>query len=548
VSDLDLRYNVHMNAKHFTKPIHQLIAIVVALSVALCGIGTAFAQSPTPRSASPVRGDYAPGEVLVKFKPSSASSDTLGALADQGLYVADSVAPLGVFKLTVESGREIEVIGALRARADVLYAEPNYIVYAQEMIPNDEWYPSQWGLPKISAPQAWDIVSTTGGAGVVIAVVDSGIDLKHPDFACAGKLVSGYDFVNGDNDPQDDNSHGTHVAGIAAACTNNKTGVAGVAWAANLMPVKILSASGSGTFENLASGITYAVDHGAKVVNLSLGSTSASQVMADAIEYAVSHGTLVVAAAGNCAQGGSGSCNGLVNPLMYPAAYTSTLAVAATDADDSHASFSEIQPYVAVSAPGVSIYSTVLADYGSKNGTSMATPFVSGVAALVWSLNPTMTVQNVRTRIEATADDLGEPGKDDTFGYGRINAWRALTGLINLQVSLSASSFVVDDQRGPLPASSQATITSDSGYPVSWTASVSPTVAWLSVTPPIAGIVSAAAPADFTLVATRPATYGLYYATVAVSTPALSAPVTATVTIRYVPRLDTMHLPMIFKD
>jgi thermitase len=548
VSDLDLHYTMRMDSQRFASPIRRLIAIVMTLAVALSAIGTAFAQSPTPQPPSLARGEYVPGEVLVKFKSSLTGADAQVALAEQGLDVAGSIAPLDVFKLAVAPGRELETVASLRARADVLYAEPNYLVYAQETIPDDPGYVNQWGLPKISAPQAWDIISTTGGAGVVIAIVDSGIDLTHPDFACADKLVPGYDFVNGDGDPQDDNGHGSHVAGIASACSDNTIGVAGVAWTASLMPVKILDASGSGSFANLASGITYAVDHGANIINLSLGAANGSQVMADAIQYAEDQGVLIAAAAGNCAQGGGTSCSGLINPPIYPAAYTSTVAVAATDVDDSHASFSEIQPYVDVSAPGVSIYSTVPGDYWFKTGTSMATPFVSGLAALIWSLAPGLTLQEVRAQIESSADDLGQSGRDDTFGYGRINARRALKGLVKVRVSLASSVFIVDDQRGPLPASSQAELVSDNEQAVTWTASVSPTVTWLSIVPPTAGVVSAAAPASFTLTATRPVTYGLHYATVIISASALSVPVTATVSINYVPRLGVMHLPMILKQ
>ncbi|PWH13398.1 MAG: hypothetical protein DDG58_14205, partial [Ardenticatenia bacterium] len=440
----------------------------------------------------------------------------------------------------------------LRARADVLYAEPDYRVYALDTIPNDPDWGSQWGLSKIQAPKAWDILSTTGGANIIIAIIDSGIDLDHPDFACPNKLLPGRDFVNNDNDPQDDYGHGTHVAGIAAACTNNGVGVAGVAWAARLLPVKVLDAVGSGSYSNLAAGIRYAVDNGARIINLSLGGTADSSIMRDAASYAVSRGRMMVAAAGNCAVGGTG-CNGQINPVMYPAAYDEVIAVAATDSGDSRAYFSEYHPYVDVAAPGMSIYSTLPDNsYGGLNGTSMATAFVSGLAALLWSADGGLSASQVRALIESNADDLGTPGKDDYFGYGRINAWRTLSARVRVNASPTQITFMADAEKGPVPTQQQITLTTPSAQSITWTVTITPAVSWLSIAGVPSGSVSAAAPAALQLSATRPITYGTYQTTLLItSTTAIGArplPVTVNATFYYVPQLYQVLLFPIVKN
>jgi len=255
----------------------------------------------------------------------------------------------------------------------------------------------------------------------------------------------------------------------------------------------------------------------------------------------------VVAAAGNCAQGGS-QCGNLSNPIMYTAAYPTVLAVAATDSGDNWASFSEHQPYVGVAAPGVSIYSTLRGgNYGTMSGTSMATPYVSGLAALLWSFAPSFTVDQIESTIESTADDLGAPGKDDYFGYGRINAGRTLS-LLSLQASSTQASFLVSDNGGASSARSVVQVTTANPNSVTWTATVSPPVAWLSIAPPASGTVSAGSPpAQFTLVATRPAAPGTYATTVIVAGTTSSgmqiSPVTIAVHMSYAKNLFNHYMP-----
>ena len=531
---------------------YRVASLVLALTLVGALGGAALAHPPDKPPSPPPAGDFVPGRVLVKFKPSIGVAAAQDRLAQQGLRASGVIAGLDVFKVDVPPGKEWETIARLRARADVLYAEPDYRVYALDTIPNDPGWNLQWGLPKIQAPKAWDILSTTGGANIIIAIVDSGIDLDHPDFACPNKLLPGRDFVNNDYNPQDDYGHGTHVAGIAAACTNNGVGVAGVAWAARLLPVKVLDAAGSGSYSNLAAGIRYAVDNGAHIINLSLGGINDSSTMRDAVSYAVNKGRLVVAAAGNCAVGGTG-CNGKTNPVMYPAAYDEVLAVAATDSDDGHAYFSEYHPYVDVAAPGVNIYSTLLDNtYGWFNGTSMATAFVSGLAGLLWSANSGLSASQVRALIESNADDLGAPGKDIYFGHGRINAWRTLDARVWVSATPTQITFLADAEKGPVPAQQPITLTTPSTQPITWTVTITPSVRWLSIAGATSGSVSAAAPASLLLNPTRPITYGTYQTTLVItSTTAIGArplPVTVNATFHYVPQLYQVILPSIAKN
>ncbi len=521
------------------------LAAITVIAVVIGASATVSAQEPPP--GPPANASFVPGQVLVKFKPSVGEMAAEKTLASQGLQVADAIPSSGLLTVLVEEGQEEATVASLRAREDVLYAEPNYLVHAQETIPNDVDYGFQWGLTKIRAPRAWDIV--TGTNSTIIAIVDSGIDLDHPDLSCAGKLTAGYDFVNGDVDPDDDLGHGTHVAGIAGACTDNDLGVAGMSWGARLMPVKVLDASGSGSYRDVRDGIYWAVDHGAQIINLSLGGYEDSHTMYDAVLYAYNHGVLVTAAAGNCAQG----CNGYINPIMYPGAYTSTLAVAATDAGDNHASFSEYHPYVDVAAPGVGIYSTYLGGgYGTKSGTSMATPFVSGLAGLIRSVDPTLTQDEIQGIIESTAEDLGPPGKDDKFGHGRIDVWRAVSSQFDVQITTNPKVFLIDDDTGPLPPLGEAQVTSDSVNVITWTAAISPAVTWLDIVPPGWGQVSAAGSAGFTLVATRPITYGSYSARVVVmaTTPsgATTDPDAAWVHIDYLAEMYQTLLFPVYRD
>lgn len=281
----------------------------------------------------------------------------------------------------------------------------------------------RWNMSKINAPTAWN--RNVSGLGVTIAIVDTGVDLTHPDLA--DNLVSGISVVSNTTSPDDDHGHGTHVAGIAAGVANNG-GIMGVAPEANIMPVKVLDKNGSGYMFHVAQGVIWAADHGADVINMSLSGVNNSSTLANAVTYAYNKGALLAAAAGNC-----GDYNYVYNGCSYedqpsyPAALANVLAVASTTSADDQSSFSTQGSYVDIAAPGSSIYSSYPpSSYATENGTSQAGPHVAGLAALIWQKNPAYTAAQVRAQIQNTAVDLGTTGWDVQFGYGRINAAAAL--------------------------------------------------------------------------------------------------------------------------
>ncbi|MBS1253946.1 MAG: Thermophilic serine proteinase [Anaerolineales bacterium] len=268
--------------------------------------------------------------------------------------------------------------------------------------PDDLWNLSKIGIP--CDPPHDDFMSVAD-TGAVVAVIDTGVDPDHP--LLVDRLVPGYDFVNHDPDPSDDQGHGTHVAGI----------IAQVAPPVEIMPVKALSASGAGAHSWIANAIIWATDHGAHTINMSLGGPYPSTTMHNAVEYAWSHGVVMAAAAGN---------NGSSIPI-YPAAYPEVMGVAATTQDDERAEFSSYGDHVFVAAPGVWILSTIRGgSYQPWSGTAMATAHVSALAGLVKSYYPTLDGWQIREAIERGADDLGTPGWDPIFGHGRINVCRTL--------------------------------------------------------------------------------------------------------------------------
>jgi type VII secretion-associated serine protease mycosin len=409
-----------------------LSAFRIFVAVLLCLISAAV-QPASADSEPPVRrstGDsFAAGRLLVKFR----DGITVGAkdefFVDSDLMVLGQLDSLHVYLVGVPEGEEMALAEQFGRHPAVAYAEPDYI-YEALGVPNDPSYATdQWNLPQVNAPAAWDI--TTGLSEFIIAVIDTGVDLSHPDLA--GKIVAGYDFANSDAVPQDDYGHGTHVAGIAAAITDNAVGVAGIAWGARIMPIKVLDSSGYGYTSHIAQGIQWAADHGAQIINLSLGGSSPSSTLEDAVNYAYDRGLLIAAAAGNAYLWG--------NAASYPAAYPHVVAVAATNDTDEHARYSTEGYYVDIAAPGGDpdsssdanprhwIMSTLWragSTYGPAAGTSMASPHVAGLAALVWSRHMNWTNDEVEWVIESSAVDRGDPDRDDVYGWGRIDMLAAV--------------------------------------------------------------------------------------------------------------------------
>ncbi len=357
------------------------------------------------------------GEVVVAFTPGGRAGAE-GHLLRQGARIVRVDADAGFIVAEPPAGSDDGDFASAASELDgVRYAEPVYIRRAA-YVPNDPMFGSQWALSRVGAPAAWDI--TRGDPGVRVAVIDTGIDLTHPDLAANLDTANDWDFVDNDATAQDEQGHGTHVAGIVGAVADNGIGVSGLASGCTILPVRVLDDDGYGTTTDVASGIRWAVDHGADVINLSLGSEKSSQLEREACEYAAAAGCTVVAAAGNT-PGYS---------VMFPARYPSVLAVSATMSND-RAYAGNFGPQVDLAAPGAGILSTALrtgfgSDYEQQYGTSMATPLVAASAALLASEHPDWSPEEISATLKATARDLGPTGHDDTFGFGMVRPDQAL--------------------------------------------------------------------------------------------------------------------------
>jgi hypothetical protein len=386
---------------------------------------------------------YLPGRIIVKFKPvpedaertaRSLVDDVSSALPDGALIRPLRGSGRAVFALDpgASVGRLAERISK---RDDVEYAEPD-VVDSAAVIPTDTRFSDQWGPTKVAAPAGWDL--ETGTSNILIGIVDSGISmssaggLDHPDLNDPTRYILGTDFVDGGT-PRDLNGHGTHVAGIAGAESNNAQGVAGMNWDSPLYICRTLDAAGNGSSADFADAVEeivdYAVANGMKaVINYSAGG-GANQTKRDACEYVNDHGMILCAATGND-YGGS---------VIYPAAYSTQLdgvvAVGSTDDDDTVSDFSNVGPEVSVVAPGRDILSTmptyavaipVGLNYGELDGTSMATPLVTGLTSLMWSRHPSFSNKKIRDCLTGTAKKLGTGSFDNAWGHGRVDAEKAL--------------------------------------------------------------------------------------------------------------------------
>ena len=416
--------------------------ITILLCTVFVTVISAFVLFTQNQVSAEGESDFVAGEILVKFKDSASPNEVSETHKKLGGRVKETIPGINVQVIDVGGKRLGEAVSAYARNSRVEYVEPNYIASA---LVNDTEFERQWGLNNtgqqtcnttgdicvegasdadVDAPEAW--IVTTGSPEVKIAILDSGIDQDHPDLM--DKVELNVEFTDSETS-NDLYGHGTHVAGIAAADTNNEIGVAGVGYESTLMNVKVLGDTGYGAYSWIAEGIIWAADNGADVINLSLGGPRKSTTLESAVDYAWGQGVVIVAAAGNSS-----------NPSKtYPGYYDKCIAVAATNNNDVKASFSSYGSWVDVAAPGENVYSTFpnhpfylqtvygrSQNYDFGNGTSMSTPFVAGIAALVWAENPTLSNQDVRNKIEQTADAV--VGTGSYWTWGRVNACNAVGG------------------------------------------------------------------------------------------------------------------------
>ncbi|NLW47865.1 MAG: S8 family serine peptidase [Firmicutes bacterium] len=402
-----------------------------------------------PTSSSIIeQGEIDPTEIIVKYKNGKITTEKLNsvtkAIGNTRAKVSTLNEKLGFALVKLSDQQEyFTALSQLAKNSNVEYAEPNYVAHITQT-PNDPYYTQQWGPQDIHADLAWDKVNPAQRGNVTIAVLDTGINASHEDLQAS--IVPGYNFINNDNNPVDGHGHGTHVAGIAAAITNNGKGIAGVAGGAKIMPVKVMNDYGSGDYASIINGIKYAADNGAQVISMSLGGPGSSQAMQDAVNYAIGRGASVVAASGNSnsAVAFPGNCNGVIT-------------VGAVSSNNQRASFSNYGPEMDVVAPGVNIISSYKGNansYTSMSGTSMATPFVAGVTALVRAANPSLAPAEVTQVIDQATTDLGTAGFDNYYGYGLVDANKAVDLALKGQTGNPAPAPAPAPNPAPVPTPS----------------------------------------------------------------------------------------------
>ena len=372
-----------------------LAAALLTLTSTLCGAAS---------ESQPTDAPWASGRILVLPQAGLSQSELAKILAvhgGKGRKIGQS--ELHIVDLS-NNGSEKAIAKLLSKHPQLKFAEVDERV-APHFAANDPYLGSQWHLSKVGAPAAWD---ASQGAGITIAILDTGVDAAHPDLA--SRMVAGWNFFDNNANTSDVYGHGTAVAGTAAAATGNSVGVASVAGQAKIMPVRIAGPDGYAYWSTVAQGLTYAADHGARVANISYGVAGSASVQSSA-QYMKSKGGLVIVSAGN---------NGIDENI---APTTTMIAVSATDSADARASWSSYGSFVAMSAPGAGIYTTERGGgYGAWNGTSFSSPVTAGVVALVMATNPALDSARVENILFSTAIDLGAAGRDSLYGHGRVNA------------------------------------------------------------------------------------------------------------------------------
>jgi subtilisin family serine protease len=354
-----------------------------------------------------------PGRLLVGRKEGADPDAIEWTLRAHRTAVRREVTALRLSVVDVEESSADAVMDSLRRSGLFEYVERDAWAHTAADKPNDPSYLSQWHLPRIQGVEAWAM--TTGARSVPVAVIDSGIFGSHPDLQ--SKLVPGWNFVAGTADTSDTMGHGSAVAGTIAAATNNGIGIASVNWASPVMPLVVVDAKDFAAYSDIAAAIQFAADHGVRIINISVGGSTPSAALQSAVDYAWRKGSVIFAAA----------MNERTATRYYPAACNHVVAVSATDSSDRLADFSNFGDWISLAAPGVNILTTANGGgYGFWSGTSFSSPIVAAVAALCLAVNPALTNEALVTLLEGTADDLGPAGFDASFGWGRVNAYRAV--------------------------------------------------------------------------------------------------------------------------
>ena len=387
----------------------RISALVLAATVC-------YATNNQAPQATAVRSPRAvPNQILVKPAARVSEASVQSIFTAHGAVEVQKIAPINVRVLRVPEQRLDTVLEALSHNPQIEFAEPDAVL-APALTPNDPYYSMEWHLAKIQAPLAWDI--TTGSETVTIAILDSGINSAHPDLT--GLVVPGWNFYDNNADTTDVTGHGTAVAGQACTLGNNGIGIAALAWGCKIMPLRVADPDGYTSYSMIASALTYAADHGARVANASFTITGSSSTLSSAAQYLESKGGVFTGSAGNDASFDSTADDPYI------------LRVSATDSSDVIASFSATGNNIDLCAPGVNIVTTTKSGgYGYGTGTSASAPIVAGVAALMISANPAVSGAQIRDILKETADDLGTPGWDPTYGWGRVNAYKAVQAALN---------------------------------------------------------------------------------------------------------------------
>jgi subtilisin family serine protease len=358
--------------------------------------------------ATPAQAAGAPVSLIVGLRR---DADVVTPL-ERSVDVVDSESLAGAVTVDVPAGQVAEAADKLRDNPAVAYVERDQIARIAATRPDDPYYANQWGLTRTDVPGAWDV--TKGAGSTVVAVVDTGVRVVSD---LAGRVLPGRDFVNDDNNADDDQGHGTMTAGVIAARGDNGKGAAGICWTCKILPVKVLDNTGTGSYTDIAQGIRWAADQGADIINLSLGGDADLQLLRDAVTYAGDKGALVIAAAGNDGK----------STRHYPAAIPSVLGVGAATSADARYSWSNHGSWVDIAAPGCNPAQARNGKVGQFCGTSSATPFVSGVAALLASTSPAPTAATIGTALTSSAVKIS--GGWVAASSGRIDAAAAMAAL-----------------------------------------------------------------------------------------------------------------------